>query len=435
MSPGSSEGSSSQPALDSYQRAISAITRNFRPDSITGEVEFADIVQYISTHIDDPDVQIFLSESNKRGAIQKEERKKVLAEFDIKKLKIQFGAAWLISLEYAGLTTDPRLDDNWSLPEDPDPEEGTQAPGLTEEPRQKFQMFCYIREGPGTEDGTNSRHVAEFIGLPTSKQIEDFVKVSMAAPLECYSPGIPTTLAFSYNLNVHKAALMPFLHSLPFPCSHIFETAEIRNKMADQGDAVAERRFREYIEYATKLKDAGNEAYSKRDRKGAVAKYKEAIDELDKLLLKMLSEAPERDKETKDLITVCWANSSAAKLLDIPGEGKDAEGAKQDAEKALKFDREYAKGYMRLSRAHEVLGDTDGAQDALVRGLRRKSLQDHWGLADHLISLQTEGKGLPKEKDTFKIWLASDRVSRMSDLGGAWQKRCQQHARILESKI
>lgn len=166
----------------------------------------------------------------------------------------------------------------------------------------------------------------------------------MAAPLEIYEPSIPRTLAFSYNLNPHRTALLPFLHSLPFPCNHIFETAEIHQRMADQAYPVGERRYREYIELATKLKDAGNEAYSRGNREEALEKYREAIYELDKLLLKSLSEAPERDKETKELLAVCWANTSAAKLLDVPGEAKDAEGARNAAEKALEVNGDYAKG-------------------------------------------------------------------------------------------
>ena len=174
--------------------------KKFKPDSITGEVETVDMIQwvltclycrpakiqvpallqfrYVSMHLDDPDVQTFLRESKKRVANQKEERRKALAEFDIDKLEIDFAAVWLISLEYAGLTTDPKLDDDWDLEDVDDPE--TEAAPASDsdsekesEPKQKFQLYCYIRDGPDADDGMNSRHIEEFIGLPTSKQVEE----------------------------------------------------------------------------------------------------------------------------------------------------------------------------------------------------------------------------------------------------------------------
>jgi len=123
--------------------------------------------RYVDTHVDDPDVQRFFSMSEKRSERKKQRRVQDLANFDINQLRVFPGTSWLISLEYAGLTTDERQDDKWDIPK---PKSKVEPKG---EPQPRFQLFCYIREGPGTDGGDNSRHVDEFIGLPTSKQIEE----------------------------------------------------------------------------------------------------------------------------------------------------------------------------------------------------------------------------------------------------------------------
>lgn len=94
--------------------------------------------------------------------------------------------------------------------------------------------------------------------------------------------------------------------------------------------------------------------------------------------------------------------------------------------------------YARLSRARELLGDLSGAQDALVQGLRHKELQDHTGLADGLINLQTGGKGFPNDKGEFDKLLQNifedDEVSakRMKGISGAYKKRIDEHVKKLE---
>ena len=105
--------------------------------------------------------------SEKRSERAKESRRQALANFDINKLHVFPGTSWFISLEYAGLTTDKRSDEKWNRPgskKDVEPQGN---------PQQQFKLFCYIREGPGLYGGDNARHVDDFIGLPTSKQIEE----------------------------------------------------------------------------------------------------------------------------------------------------------------------------------------------------------------------------------------------------------------------
>jgi len=73
------------------------------------------------------------------------------------------------------------------------------------------------------------------------------------------------------------------------------------------------------------------------------------------------------------------------------------------------------------------------AKDALARGLRQNGLKNNFGLADHLILLQTDKKGLPPEKDEFQRWWENiqledlERAEQMRDLGGAWKMRCRMH--------
>lgn len=122
---------------------------------------------YIDTHADDPDVKHFFSFSEKRRERKKIKRIQALANFNINNLRVIPRTSWAIILEYAGLTTDKRPEDKWDLPRSQDEVE---PEGVAQ---QRFQLFCYIREGPGTDGGDNSRHMDEFIGLPTSKQIEE----------------------------------------------------------------------------------------------------------------------------------------------------------------------------------------------------------------------------------------------------------------------
>jgi len=74
-------------------------------------------------------------------------------------------------LEYSGLTTDERWDDSWGV----DDEESRKArqEELKAPARQTFTLHCYIREGPeAISGGDDSRFSEQFMGLPTSKQVE-----------------------------------------------------------------------------------------------------------------------------------------------------------------------------------------------------------------------------------------------------------------------
>jgi hypothetical protein len=104
----------------------------------------------------------------KRDVRDEERRAQALANFDAKKLRMIPGTSWYFELEFSGMTTDERPDDKLDLPKPP--RKIPEGP-----PQQTFQIFCYIREGPGTPNhgGENSRYAEEFIGQPTAKQIEE----------------------------------------------------------------------------------------------------------------------------------------------------------------------------------------------------------------------------------------------------------------------
>jgi len=68
------------------------------------------------------------------------------------------------------MTTDERPEDKWDIPK-------PQRKLPEGPPQETYQIFCYIREGPGTPSHgeENSRYSEEFVGVPTSKQVEEWV--------------------------------------------------------------------------------------------------------------------------------------------------------------------------------------------------------------------------------------------------------------------
>ncbi|KAF8155611.1 hypothetical protein B0H34DRAFT_714033 [Crassisporium funariophilum] len=404
-----------------------ALGRHLSPDPLTGEIEMSDIIQFITMNPDHPDVKKFFAET--AGSDEKRKQDRIDAQtFDLSTLSVQPGTAWLISLEYSGLSTEKTIG--------VDKEELERL--SREQPQHTFQLFCYIKEGPGTDGGDNFRTMEEFVGMPNSRQVESFIRVSMAKPITYFKPSIPNTLCFSFNLTQHQDALLPFLNSFPFPFNFIFEPAELSQRIKEKTFVHHEIRFKRYMKIAQELKDAGNTAYAQKNREEAIKAYAKAVAHLEKTMF-AAAEGDERETEVKAMMAVCFANSSAARM--IPGEGFDAAEAVKDAEAAIESDANYAKAYIRLSRAHEALGDAGQAQEAITRALRRPQLENHHGLVDHLISLQTEGKGIPQDRDSFQAWLQNllvdDQVSRkrMQGIGGEWRMRCEKQKQQLHIDI
>ena len=94
--------------------------------------------------------------------------------------------------------------------------------------------------------------------------------------------------------------------------------------------------------------------------------------------------------------------------------------------------------YVRLSTAHEVLGDHSQAEEAIAKALRLPELENHEGLVDQLIKLQTDGKGLPEKRKAFTKWSRKffgqgESADRMRNVGGLWRKRCEAHKKLFEA--
>jgi hypothetical protein len=98
-------------------------------------------------------------------------------------------------------------------------------------------------------------------------------------------------------------------------------------------------------------------------------------------------------------------------------------------------------GYLRIAQAHQVLGSIPAAQEAVARGLRRPELQDDMRLANRLIELQTDGKGLPSGNlQEFDRWMvemlvgSEESAKMMMGIEGSWKKICDEHRAVLAKK-
>ncbi|KAL0059382.1 hypothetical protein AAF712_013860 [Marasmius tenuissimus] len=135
---------------------------------------------------------------------------------------------------------------------------------------------------------------------------------------------------------------------------------------------------------------------------------------------------------------MCHANRSAAWMIE--GEGKDAEKALDAGKKAEHSDPGYAKGYFRQARALEAQGKIKEVQEAIIRGLKRPELERDSSLAEVLIELQTDGKGLPDDLESFKEWFTGvtetdlESAKKLEGPGCAWVDRCNDHRQKLEER-
>ncbi|KAF8997104.1 hypothetical protein BDQ17DRAFT_1249004 [Cyathus striatus] len=179
---------------------------------------------------------------------------------------------------------------------------------------------------------------------------------------------------------------------------------------------------------ASVFKEEGNKAFARKDRQGTVKAYDSAL-----ALLTKDNNPEEHSQEWKRLTAVCYTNRSAAMLF--PGEGLDAERAIKDGEGAVRWDPTYAKGYYRISKAHEYLGNLNAAQDVIVQALVKPALRDDDVLASYLIELQTGGKELSTDEKEFNSWLygvLSEHQKKGIALKGAWQKKWMAHKASLK---
>ncbi|XP_006464176.1 hypothetical protein AGABI2DRAFT_226231 [Agaricus bisporus var. bisporus H97] len=283
-----------------------------------------------------------------------------------------------------------------------------------------------------------TRYVDKYRLNPNSDEVLNFVRWCMAKPLPGQEPCLPTVLIIQHNLRKHAPILGPFLNTLPRPFSWAFESEDLLQ-------LTSSRSLFSYdisMGRAEECKDEGNKLFNKRDRHGAILAYTTAID----ILMNAFRSDPnqKKNRDAEKLLAVCSANRAAAYLLpdsSQTGDMEDLHEAWKDGEVAICTYPSYAKGYVRISTAHQRLGNTQKAKEAIARGLRRTDLRDDAGLVDRLIELQTDGKGLSEDEEEFLAWkeliLVEDDESAkmMKDVDGLWRRRLSDHLTHLQNRL
>lgn len=96
--------------------------------------------------------------------------------------------------------------------------------------------------------------------------------------------------------------------------------------------------------------------------------------------------------------------------------------------------------YVRVATAHQKLGNTKKAKEAIVRALRRPDLENEPGLVNKLIELLTYGKGLSENEEEFLAWQELELVEdeenaeMMQYVQGLWKRRLEEHLAQLRTK-
>ncbi|KAF8892650.1 hypothetical protein BD779DRAFT_1670316 [Infundibulicybe gibba] len=376
-----------------------SIVRNIPPNPHTGRVDMADIMKYMSKN--PSDMEKLLAHMDSVGF----DNDLDLTNYDFAALAstIKRGTSWVIQLESTGMVDSSGRIAETSMAHN--------IPGL----RPTFTVYCY-------DQGGRYRVMNDCIGLPDSQAVLESLQRAIARPIQPLKPALPWFLLVSIKFQQHLPTLRPFLDSLPAPFHWRLETREEANELHESVFQENERNAKLAFEQAERCKAAGNEAFSRKDRKAALDAYSEAIECLIDALSQKLD--LEEERKAKRQLAICHGNRAAASLLE--GSGMDAAKAIEDGKTAERFDPSYAKAYVRQATANQALGKSDDAQDAIVRALRLKELQDDKGLVDRLIEIQTGGKGLSEDKVLFRSWFSEvSKSERMAGIGGEWPRRCQ----------
>ncbi|KDR80078.1 hypothetical protein GALMADRAFT_242308 [Galerina marginata CBS 339.88] len=393
---------------DLTQSVISKV----RPDPITGLIEEDDILRFMKLYPDDPDAQR-IAQLSDEGEI-KHEREKVAMPSNINcsKLPVQPNTLWIFQL--------------FSCFEKGGCHDYAERLGV-EVLQHNYHMYCAVDDATGVDlDATRVKE--QYVTLPDSKTVERFIRMAMAKPMPPFTPCLPNYLILASQFKQHEAELKPFLDSLPKPLEWYVATPTGERGREEEQRRKAIEKSKRYTSLAKEKKEVGNRAFRLKDQAGAVDAFMDGIACVQKAML--LSGDID---SIKDTMAMCYGNCSAARLLD--GKGRDAKMALEDAEMAIKVDEFYAKGYIRLSRAYEALGIYSQAEESLARPLRLPQLENHAGLVDCLIALQTDGLGLPTDQDGFMEWSKrvfgnTDSGRRMKNVRGLWRKRCEDYRRV-----
>ncbi|KAI0065791.1 hypothetical protein BV25DRAFT_1836074 [Artomyces pyxidatus] len=323
------------------------ISKNVRPNAITGHVETEDFKRYMFEHLDSPDVQCLLSQANLATQGLKDVD---VSRFDFTSLGpavvpksswwIKLSFAWLVDAE--GRTVDPEV--------------AHTVPGV----QQLFTLSCHDL-GDDVE-----RLVQDVHGLPKSSDVLKFIQRCIAAPFSPFLPALPNFLLLSIKLQPHIATLAPFLDTLPAPFAWKVESPRLAQTFGNISYAGEEFRFRAYTLLSQKAKKAGDDAFGAKDRAVAVKAYGEALDHLDEAMRE--SHTEEQEQNTKRLIAICLSDRAAAYMLE--GEGMEPALALSDAEEAEEADPSHLKAYHRQAKALQLLGEHGKAREVIKRALK-----------------------------------------------------------------
>lgn len=168
----------------------------------------------------------------------------------------------------------------------------------------------------------------------------------MARPYPTMEPCLPNYLLLSTKLKQHEAALRPFLDSLPAPFGWGIAPRDLEETADEVHYYESLRAFELYLKLGSEKKEEGNKAFVAKNGILAVEAYEEAIDYFQKALVKTSDVDDDMKNKAVGLIAVCYANCSAARLLQ--GKAMDAQEALEDAKCAIKWDEHYAKGFVVL---------------------------------------------------------------------------------------
>lgn len=381
-----------------------SLMRKIPPNAVTGRVELMDIVKYMEEN--PSEMEQLMNEVDKHE-IGSPKVDLEIYNYSALARTIKTDAEWVIQLESMGFV------DGSGNPVDPDGAHSSTGVQPT------FILYCY-------DDTGAYRITHECIGLPDSKTVLQTIQRAIAEPCLPLKPGLPSHLLISVKLTPHIAAIKPFLDSLPAPFRWRLETRQEAEGVHEGVHALNQQGVQTGLVLAEKAKTAGNKAFSQKDRRSAIKAYSEALSHL----VDVLSQKPNDEDEKKaiNLRAICFANRAATYL--VPGDGMNLKKALEDGKAAEAINPSYAKAYIRQSTALQRLGKMDDAQDAIVRALRRKDLENDAGLVDCLVDLLTAGQGFPEDEGRFKNWmldvLINNRKSaeRLNGLGGEWRRRC-----------
>ncbi|KAH9478661.1 Protein CLMP1 [Psilocybe cubensis] len=352
-------------------------------DPITGLPDVTDVHKFFTENFDDADVQELLQSSATKKFEERDKSAPNLDTFDFSALPMERFNFWLITMNPGGLRNaagEYAYDNN--------------SANVKDHGRQSFQLHCWIKIGPEMSLDV-FRSMEEYVGAPpTSKNVEKFIKSSMAYPFPLFRPSLPQCLVLSTNLSPHRAALRPFLDSLPAPFIWRIVPASIENRLKESAFEEGKETFKIYMSCAKEKKEEGNKAYAANDSVAAIACYKDAIMYLDKAFCRFTPENDTTKEQATKLMAVCYANCAAARLLPVDGivKPENAERAIEDAEEAIHLDKFYPKGYMRLARAYQALGKHVEAAESIAKSLARyPEMENNKGLAQIFNSLKTHG--------------------------------------------